>query len=98
MSIFRWVMAKQYSISEARNNLPNLIREVEHGPPVELTRRGHRVAVLLSINDFQRLTVNKEDLWTAIQRFRAKYDLSDLDIDQIYGDVRDRSPGREVVL
>ena len=91
-------MVRQCSISEARNNLPNLIREVEHGPPVELTRRGRQVAVLLSISDFQRLTSGKDDLWTAIQRFRARHDLSDLDIDQVYGDIRDRSPGREVVL
>lgn len=91
-------MAKQYSISEARNNLPNLIREVEHGPPVELTRRGRCVAVLLSIDEYRRLTSAKEDLWTAVQHFRTRHDLSDLDIDQIYGDVRDHSPGREMVL
>lgn len=89
-------MAKRYPISEARNNLPNLVREVEHGPPVELTRRGQPVAVLLSINEFQRLTSGKKDLWSAIQDFRARHDLSGLDIDQIYADVRDHSPGREI--
>ena len=89
-------MASQYSISEARNKLPNLVREVSNGPPVELTRRGRPVAVLLSINEFQRLTSGKVDLWAAIQQFRTRQDISDLDVDQIYGDVRDRSPGREM--
>ncbi len=91
-------MIRQYSIAEARNNLPNLVREAEHGVPVELTRRGRPVAVLLSIGEFQRLTSGREDAWTAFERFRSAHDLSTLNIDEIYQGVRDRSPGREVTL
>lgn len=91
-------MTRQYSISDARNNLPNIVREVEGGPFVELTRRGQPVAVLVSIKEFRRLQSPKRDFWEALQEFWAKYDLSDLDIDEIYRDVRDRSPGREVEL
>jgi hypothetical protein len=36
------------------------------------------------------------DLWTAIQKFRAEHDLSDLKVEEVFGDVRDRTPGREV--
>jgi hypothetical protein len=36
------------------------------------------------------------DLWTAIQKFRAGHDLSGLDVEEVFGDVRDRTPGREV--
>lgn len=38
----------------------------------------------------------KPDLWDAIQRFRAENDLSDLRVEEIFGDVRDRTPGRGV--
>jgi len=40
--------------------------------------------------------VGKPDLWDAIQKFRAENDLSDLRVEEIFGDVRDRTPGREV--
>jgi hypothetical protein len=36
------------------------------------------------------------DLWTAIQKFRAEHDLSDLNVEEVFGNVRDRTPGREV--
>jgi hypothetical protein len=36
------------------------------------------------------------DLWAAIQKFRAEHDLSDLRVEEVFGDIRDRTPGREV--
>jgi prevent-host-death family protein len=44
-------MSKQYSIAEARRNLPTLVNEVESGTEVELTRRGTPVAVVVSLED-----------------------------------------------
>ena len=87
-------MTRQYSISEARNNLPNIVKDVEHGPSIELTRRGRPVAVLVSIDHFQRLNSKRHDLWTGIQDFRVGHNLSNLGIDEVYADIRDRSPGR----
>lgn len=92
-------MSKQYSIAAARNQLPAIVHEVEKGQPVELTRRGRPVAVLLSARDYEQLKPKKRSLWEAIQHFRATHDLSDMtDIDEIFADVRDKSPGREVDL
>jgi prevent-host-death family protein len=92
-------MSKQYSIAAARNQLPAIVHEVENGPPVELTRRGKPVAVLVSARDYERLKPKKPSLWEAIQQFRDTTDLSDMtDIDEIFADVRDRSPGRDVDL
>lgn len=88
-------MTKQYSISQARNRLPALVHAVEDGVSVELTRRGRPVAALVSIADFNRLTRNRPDMWSAIERFRADTDLEELDVDQILDGVRDRSPGPE---
>jgi len=91
-------MSRQYSIAAARNQLPALVHAVEAGPPVELTRRGQPVAVLLSVADYRRLRQDKPDLWEAIQRFREETDLETLDAEGVWAGVRDRSPGREPVL
>lgn len=91
-------MPDQYSIAAARKSLPALVHAVEEGPRVEITRRGQPVAVLLSIGEYQRMSDKKPDLWTAIQRFRQTADLEALNVEEVYADVRDRSPGREPEL
>ena len=88
-------MPRKYSIAAARNSLPALVHAVEAGSPVELTRRSQPVAVLLSIGDYQKMSGRKPDLWAAIQQFRQTADLEDLDVEDVYSDVRDRSSGRE---
>lgn len=89
-------MAKQVSIADARDHLPSLVRAAEQGQPIELTRRGKPVAVLMSSREYHKLTGASRDLWEAIQGFRETHDLSDLDIDEIYAGVRDPSPGRGI--
>lgn len=88
-------MSKQCSITAARNSLTSLVHEVETGPPVELTRRGRPVAVLLSVSEYRKLRADRPDLWSSIQRFRQETDLRELDVEAVYSGVRDRSPGRE---
>ena len=87
---------KKYSTSEAQDNLPKIINEMEDGRCVELTQEGKPVAVLVSARDYERLSGRKlgpkPDLWEAIQKFRAETNLEELDIYSIYKDVRDRSP------
>ncbi len=89
---------KQYSITEARKNLPSLVHEAEKGTTVELTRRGKRVAVLLSAREYATLTGASPELWPSLQSFRRHASLQELDVEEIYRDTRDRSPGREVPL
>ena len=89
-------MTKRYSIAEARNNLPALVHDAEAGTPIELTRRGKRVAMLISASDYERLAKGGPSFWSALQAFRKEHDLSELDVDSIFEDVRDRSPGRGV--
>jgi prevent-host-death family protein len=91
-------MVKKYSIAEARDNFTSVVHEAEGGTQVELTRRGKPVAVLVGVGDFERLS-NKEkpSFWQAYQEFRRTHDLvaADIDPDEIWGDVRDPSPGRD---
>lgn len=91
-------MPREFSIAEACNQLPVLVRAVEQGPPVRLTRRGKPVAVLVSLQEYERLAPRRPDLWQAIETFRQQTDLRDLDVDEIFAGVRDPSPGLEVAL
>lgn len=88
---------KSYSIAEAKSHLGRLVHQVEAGPPVELTRRGQPVAMVLSIRDYQRLASPRLDSWDAVQRFRESYDVEALDIDpdEVFAVEHDPSPGRD---
>lgn len=91
-------MPRELSIAHARNRLPALVHEVEEGRPVRLTRRGKPVAVLVSLREYERLGAGRPDLWESIESFRRQSDLGDLDVDEIFAGVRDRSSGRGVEL
>lgn len=90
-------MLKQRSIAEARDHFTALVRDVEQETAIELTRHGKPVAVLMSIDEYRRLTAEKVDFWEAYTAFREKVDLQQLNIrPEIFADVRDRESGREV--
>lgn len=91
-------MPRDISIAEARNKLPALVHSVEGGPAVRLTRRGKPVAMLVSLEEYERLRPRRPDLWRAIEEFRERTDLRELDVDEVFRGVRDPSPGREVDL
>lgn len=59
-------MTDAYSIAEAKNNLSGLVHEAEQGHPVRLTRRGKPVAVLISTEQYERLSKpGKKMEWSA---------------------------------
>jgi len=74
------IMQKQFSISEAKNRLPTIIHYVEKGPYVELTRRGKPVAVLLSIQEYERLSRKYTGFWSAVSEFRRNIEDEGIDI------------------
>ena len=89
-----------YSIAEARNQLSRVVHEAEDGNPVELTRRGRPVAVVLSIEEYRRLRGERGDFWDAYQSWasdRAWHDPAREDpIPEEFFDVkRDPSGGRD---
>ncbi len=87
----------QYSIVEAKNGLPQLVREAEAGSDVQLTRRGKLVAVVIGTRRYEELTSGRPSFWDCYQRFRQEHDLAELDVDptEVFAAVRDDSPGRE---
>ena len=89
-------MIKQYSIAEARNHFAAIVHDLRPAQPVQVTRRGRVVAVMMSVEEYERLTANTTDFWDAYERFRAEVDLPSLQIEpEIFAGVRDLAPGRE---
>jgi antitoxin Phd len=90
-------MAKSFSVAEARQQLPRLIRTVERGRAVEITRRGRPVAVLLSASEYLSLTGERPSFADAIANVRKRYVVDQLAIgDEEFQDLREESPGRRV--
>lgn len=83
----------EFSIADARRNLPSLVRQAEKGAAVRLTRRGKPVAVLVSGAEYRRLS-GRGDLWQAICAFREAHELEGMDaaLDKL----RDDRPPRKV--
>lgn len=88
-------MAITYSIAEARDKLAKLVRESESGP-VELTRRGRPVAVLVSLAEFERLQGRGENFWQRLVAFRRLAHVERFGIDEdVFAGVRDSGTGRK---
>lgn len=88
---------KKHSISDARMKLPKLVRDAEAGKVVELTRRGEPVAVLIATKEYERLARRPRRFSEAWTEFARSVDLEDLRIEpvEVFGETRDRSPGRQ---
>lgn len=91
-------MVKSYSIAEARDQFATIVHNLEKSSPIEVTRRGKPVAVLLSIEAYQRLQSQKLGFWEAYTTFLQTVDLTNLPDEDLFIDIRDKSPGREVGL
>ncbi len=92
-------MSKTYSIVQARGNFADIVAEAEAGLQVELTRRGKPVAMLISTQDYLRLTSKTGDFSNALENFSARYDLQEVALEADFVDgLRDVSAGRKVEL
>ena len=96
-------MSKRYSIADARRNLPSLIDEAESGSEVELTRRGRAVAVVVSVEAYERLKLQRSGFGEAYKAFREKYPAGRVAGEEALGPkyfrgLRDRARGRKVEL
>ena len=90
----------KYSIAEARRNLPSLVRNVESGKVVELTRRGELVAVMVGSREFERLNLTKRKFDEAYREFTNVVGLAELglDPDKVFSGLRHETAAREVRL
>ena len=92
-------MTRRYSVADARAQLPSILDEVESGSSVELTRRGRAVAVVVSVETYDRLRAERVDFKDAYERFLKSHRLKSVGVDKNFAKrARDRSTGRKVEL
>jgi prevent-host-death family protein len=92
-------MPKSYSVTDARDHLPQILDDIERGADVHLTRRGRNIAVVVSAERFKLLRGAETRFRVAYADFLTRHALGDLDLDRATVDsLRDRRPGRSVRL
>jgi prevent-host-death family protein len=92
-------MSKSYSIANARAKLANIVDEVEAGAEVELTRRGKKVAVVMSAARYARLRGQRVAFMTAYETFRANHDLAEAGVNSNWArELRQKDVGRPVKM
>jgi len=65
---------KTSTIAEAKNNLSQLIHQLDSDEAIHITRHGKPVAVMLSEANYQKLTQKNNGLFQAIQQWRNQLD------------------------
>ena len=99
MAIMGAGMTRRVSIADARNGLTKLLREVERGEILEVTRHGEPVAALIPMEEYMRFKQGRLPLAEAAAAFRNRIGEEALSLlDGALDDLRDRSSGREVEL
>lgn len=91
----------QASIAEAKDQFPRLVQQAEAGERVSITRRGHPVAVLLSVKDYERLlNPAAGNLAEFLATWRAEMREAAIPFPEVseFEQLRDNTPGREVDL
>jgi len=92
-------MAKRYTVASARANLSKIVDEVESGKDVELTRRGKKVAIVMSPARYARLSGDRVAFMAAYETFRQGVDLSEVGVESSWAeDLRSSESGRAVKL
>lgn len=92
-------MTKSYSLASARSHLAEVVDELEAAGEIELTRRGKRVAVLVSAKRYAHLNGETPSFTAALARFRGRFDLADVGLDPSWtASLRDRRAARKVEL
>ena len=91
-------MMIESSVADAKNNLPKLLHRAESGAVVHITRRGKPVAVLLSEEEYNRLTAHRDQrgFWEHIIEMRAAPDFEPVALrDEEIGTWRNHTSGRD---
>jgi len=91
------------ALFEAKNRLTDLVRQTEHGPPVEITRHGKPVSVLMGIEHYRQVAARNRGFFSALEVFRTDCVASLQAADaagpaDAFADLRDRTGGREPIL
>ena len=101
-------MSEQVSMVEAHNKFRDLVHKAEEGEVVELIQDGERVAVVVGWQEYERLAgpqpplpphPPRKSFIERLEEWRKTFDWSEMgDPAQVWADVRDPDPGRNVDL
>lgn len=91
-------MGRRFSIAEARQRFTELVRAVESGRPLEITRRGRPVVVLVSAAEYARMAGSEVSFVDALEAFQRDIDPNVLRGKDAFTKLRDRDPGRDIAL
>lgn len=87
---------QSYSIAQARDQFAAIVHAVERLSSVEVTRRGKPIAVIISVEEYEQLKTGRKSFWGGVVEWRNSVEWENFEDDEdIFADVRDRSPGRE---
>jgi len=93
------MIQQKYAITQVPLHWTEIIKRVEQGHSIQLTRNYQVVARLVPTQFNQRPTEPQPNFWQALQTFRQQVDMTNIyDDEEIFSDIRDRSQGREVLL
>ncbi len=85
-------MSKVVNVVEAKNKLTQLIRRVERGDDVTITKNGEPAAMLISIKTYERL--RRQAAANRLRELRDALKDSGLDAQEIYQESRRQLEGR----
>jgi len=91
-------MGRRFSIAEARQRFTELVRAVESGCPLEITRRGRPVVVLVSAAEYARMAGSELSFADSLEAFQRDIESKVLRGKDAFTKLRDRDPGRDVAL
>ena len=76
-------------VSDLRNNFTDLEKEVKSGQPIFLTKNGYGTMVLLSIEEYSKLTDQLERKFDEADIQAANTDIR-LSHEEVFGDLRNK--------
>ena len=87
------------SVQDLRAKLSSYLKRAEAGDVIKITRRGHEVAVLLSLDAYERLTAPRPSFTGALASFYERHGAPESDpsdLDAALEGLREPSEGRTV--
>lgn len=89
------MVERSVSIAEARAHLPGLVRDAEDGDPVQITRWGKPVAVLVSVSKYNEMALGRPSFGSALDDLLKEIGMTEIGLERgEFEDLRDSGVGR----
>ena len=89
-------MVSATSVQELRANLSSFLKRAEEGDVVKITRCGHEVAVLISVDVYEQFIAQRASFTQSLASFYQRYGAPEGDLASALEEIREPSEGREV--